>query len=330
MNALYPLRFEPVYQPRIWGGRRLETLLHRRLPSGNAYGESWDICDHDAGQSIVESGPLAGWALHELFTTRKEELLGHSGRHVPCPPLPDRFPLMLKYLDAADRLSVQVHPDDRMAAQLDPPDLGKTEAWTVVAASPGSLIYAGLKPGVTPAKLARSIRPGTGRRWLHAFAAVPGDCVLLPAGTVHALGAGLLVAEIQQASDITFRMFDWNRVGPDGKPRQLHVEQALEAINFDQGQIQPRQPQPTEHPSRCRLVDCDKFLLDRWDFSTPEAIGGDGRCHIITVLEGSLAVEGDPADAPLSRGRTVLLPAALGPVQLHPRGHAVLLDVYQP
>ncbi len=326
MDALYPLRFEPVYQARIWGGRKLETLLGRRLPSGEKFGESWEICDYGAEQSIVESGPLAGQTLHELFTARKDELLGRHRPQTPAAAV-ERFPLLLKYLDAADRLSVQVHPDDRLAARLDPPDLGKTEAWTVLAAEPGSLIYAGLKPGATRDKLARAIEQGACEQWLHSFEPEPGDCLLLPAGTVHALGAGLLVAEIQQSSDTTYRMFDWNRVDSKGNARQLHVEQALEAINFDQGQLGPLKSQPTDHPYRQRLIDCDKFVLDRWEITTPELLG-DGRCHLITVLQGSLTVEGDPAEAPLPRGGTILLPAAIGSVQVTPQPNAVLLDAY--
>ncbi len=332
MEALYPLRFEPVYQARIWGGRRLETLLGRRLPPsqkfGDKFGESWEICDYGAEQSIVASGPLAGRTLHELFTARKEELLGRQRPQAPVTTV-ERFPLLLKYLDAADRLSVQVHPDDRLAALLDPPDLGKTEAWAVLAAEPGSLVYAGLKPGATRDKLALAIERGECEEWLHSFQPEPGDCLLLPAGTVHALGAGLLVAEIQQASDTTFRMFDWNRVDSNGNARQLHVEQALEAINFAQGQIGPVKPEPTDNACRWRLIDCDKFILDRWELAGPETLS-DGRCHLITVLEGSLSVEGDPAESPLPRGGTILLPASLGPVQVTPRPNAVLLDACVP
>jgi len=157
-----------------------------------------------------------------------------------------------------------------------------------------------------------------------------GDCVFIPAGTVHALGEGLLVAEIQQASDTTYRLFDWNRMGADGKPRPLHVEQGLEAIDFDRGPVGPQQPKPTERPTVSRLIECEKFVLDRWEFEQPQAAGGDDRFHIVSVLEGSLEVEGDPATAPVSRGGTIVLPAEIGEVQLTPQGKAVLLDAYLP
>src|SRR5262249_22949406 len=151
-------------------------------------------------------------------------------------------------LDAAHMLSVQVHPNDEQAALQTPPDLGKTEAWIILAAEPGSKVYVGLRPGVDPQQLAEAIAAGTCEELLYGFEPCAGDCLFIPAGTVHALGAGLLVAEIQQSSDTTFRLFDWNRVGPDGKPRTLHVEQALAVVDFDRGPIAPQQPQPTDRP----------------------------------------------------------------------------------
>jgi len=323
MDALYPLRLRPILRRYIWGGRRLETVLGKTLGPGNDYAESWEVCDRGTDQSLVEYGTLAGTMLGQLVAQRGAELLGRNH------PLP-RFPLLLKFLDAARTLSVQVHPDDARAARLDPPDLGKTEAWVVLAAEPGSTIYAGLKPGVDRHALAEAIRKGTCQQQLHCFHPQPADCVFLPAGTVHALGEGLLVAEIQQASDTTYRLFDWNRPGPDGKPRPLHVEQGLEAIDYQRGPVGPSRPQPTGQSGVSRLVACDKFTLDRWQLDCPKPAGDDRRCHILCVLEGNLQVRGDPAGDPLSRGETVLLPAVLGEVEVIPDGSAVLLDAYLP
>jgi mannose-6-phosphate isomerase len=237
---------------------------------------------------------------------------------------------LLKFLDAAQKLSVQVHPDDARAARLTPPDLGKTEAWVILEAEPGSVIYAGLRPGVDRPALAAAIDAGRCQDCLNVFKPAVGDSVFLPAGTVHALGAGLLVAEIQQSSDVTYRLFDWNRLGPDGKPRALHVEQGLDAVDFRRGPVGPQQPRPTERPEVSRLVECERFILDRWKFAAPMAAGGDNRCHIIVVIEGTVRIEGDPSAAALSRGGTALLPASLGAVQLNPVGPAVLLDAYLP
>jgi len=278
---------------------------------------------------VVEFGPLAGTTLHQLLTDRGVDLLGQNAQRQDR-QVAKRFPLILKYLDATDRLSVQVHPDDEMAAKLDPPDLGKAEAWVVLAAEPGSTIYAGLKPGIDRESLANAISQRTCQQCLHRFQPAVGDCVFLPAGTVHALGEGLLVAEIQQASNTTFRLFDWDRLRQGGRPRQLHVDEALEAINYSRGPVGLQRPQPTDRPGVSRLIECDKFVLDRWEFSGPLTAGGDQRCHIITVLQGAVSVDGDPAAAPLPRGRTVLLPAAIGGIRLDPHDRAVLLDVYLP
>lgn len=323
MDVLYPLRFRPLFRRYIWGGRRLWTVLGKPIGPEGDYAESWEICDRGPDQSVVEHGPLAGVTLGHLVRQRGEGLLG---RHHPQ----QRFPLLLKFLDARRTLSVQVHPDDTRAARLDPPDLGKSEAWVVLAADAGSTIYAGLKPGVDRESLAEAIRGGRCEELLHQFQPTVGDCLFLPAGTVHALGEGLLVAEIQQASDTTYRLFDWNRLGPDGRPRPLHVEQGLEAIDYDLGPVGPRKPQQTDRPGVSRLVECDKFVLDRWRFDVPRPAGGDRRCHIISVLEGRVEVAGDPAGSPVPPGGTVLLPAALGQVELRPQGGTALLDAYLP
>ncbi len=323
MTPLYPLRFHPILRRYIWGGRRLESSLGKRLAPGNDWAESWEVCDRGPDQSIVEFGPLAGTTLGHLVNERGDELLG---RHHPQL----RFPLLLKFLDACQTLSVQVHPDDARAAKLNPPDLGKTEAWVVLEAEPGSVIYAGLKPGVERDTLAAAIRQGRCQDCLHAFQSLPGDCVFLPAGTVHAVGAGLLVAEIQQSSDVTYRLFDWNRLGSDGQPRPLHIEQGLDAVDFRRGPVEPRQPRPTEQPQVSRLVQCERFLLDRWEFDSPLPTGGDSRCHLIAVLEGAVRIEGDPSKAVLPRGGTALVPAGLGRIRLSPQGRTILLDAYLP
>jgi mannose-6-phosphate isomerase len=227
-------------------------------------------------------------------------------------------------------LSLQVHPDDARGALLEPPDLGKTETWVVLEAAPGSLIYAGLKPGVDRTALERELARGTCEACFHAFHPRVGDCIFLPAGTVHAIGGGLLIAELQQASDCTFRLFDWNRVGPDGKPRQLHIEQALEVIDFAAGPVAPQTPVPTDQPHVSRLVTCDKFLLDRWSFDSPRELRLDDACRLLIVLEGSVSIPGDTSGHPLGKGDTVFLPAALGAIELRPQSPTVMLCAQLP
>jgi len=323
MAVLPLLRFKPILREYIWGGRRLGTELHKPIGSGDHYAESWEIVDHGNDQSIVDEGPLAGKTLHEIVSQDSEALFGKQGRH-------RQFPLLLKYLDCQRVLSVQVHPNDEQAAKLDPPDLGKTEAWVVLAADPGSEIYAGLKPGVDRKTLEAAVASGRCEECLHKFEPRAGDCVFIEAGTVHALGAGLLIAEIQQASDTTYRLFDWNRVDQNGKLRPLHIEQSLETINYDRGPVNPVQPKQTENPHVERLVKCDKFILDRWTIASATSLRTDEGPHILTVIEGSVSVENGERDLVLRRGDTTLIPASAGRGKISPQGRAVLLDMYLP
>ncbi len=323
MNADYPLRFQPILRRYLWGGRRLETVLGKRLPPGDDYAESWELVDHGCDQSTVTAGPLSGTSLHQIVGQLGPALLG---RHAPLP----QFPLLFKFLDAQKKLSVQVHPNDQQAAQLTPPDRGKTEAWIVLHAEPGSRIYAGLRPGVDRNILEQAIADGTAESCLHGVDPKVGDCLLIPAGTVHAIGAGLVIAEIQQASDTTYRLYDWNRVGADGQPRQLHVEQALDVIDFDAGPTPILTAKPTRVGHVQRLVSCDKFLVDRWRISSAKSLGGDNRCHLLVPLHGGVSIERDACPSPLVPGETVLIPAAAGTVRLEPTGPVTLLDVYLP
>jgi mannose-6-phosphate isomerase len=225
---------------------------------------------------------------------------------------------------------VQVHPDDRQAALQDPPDLGKTEAWVVLAAESQSAIYAGLKRGFDRSALERKVSRGTVELCLHRIEPQVGDCIYVPAGTLHALGKGLLVAEIQQASDTTFRLFDWNRMGASGQLRELHVEQALGAIDYGRGPVERQKPRPTERRQVERLVDGDKFVLDRWTFDSPLPTPDAPRFHVLAVLAGRLDVENDPTGQSVVAGEVVLIPASLGGVLLTPAEPCVLLDMYLP
>jgi mannose-6-phosphate isomerase len=322
-QAIYPLRFQPIFRQYLWGGDRLRRLLGKRPEEEGRIAESWEIVDHGTDQSVVLAGPLAGRTLGELTAKRSDELLG-------SPASQAGFPLLLKFLDAHQPLSVQVHPDDVQAARQNPPDRGKTEAWYVLHADPGSVIYAGLKRGFDRRAFEREVRRGTTELCLHRIEPREGDCVFIPAGVVHALGAGLMVAEIQQSSDTTFRLFDWNRLGPDGQPRLLHVDQALHVIDYEHGPVFVQRPQPTGKAFVERLVECDKFVWDRWRFTGEESIGGDGRCHLLAVAKGSITITGDPAGAPLERGQTMLIPAACPALRLSAAEDCELLDAYLP
>jgi mannose-6-phosphate isomerase len=298
----YPLRFRPLIKQTIWGGFRLGSALGKSIGEEQNYAESWEIVDHGEDQSVVLDGDLAGRSLHELVQQDPDWLLGSGHRE-------REFPLLLKYLDCNRVLSVQVHPDDDYAAKLEIPDRGKTEAWYVVAAEPDSLIYAGLKAGVDRTTLAEAMAAGQTDSVLHSFHPSPGDCVFIPAGTVHALGAGLLIAEIQQSSNTTFRLFDWNRVGADGNPRPLHLEQSLAVTDYQSGPVHPQQSDRTRSNWQT-LVDCDKFCLHSLE-SGGDVIGGDGRFHILTVPNGFAQLSFQNQDIKLARGETCLLPASM-------------------
>jgi mannose-6-phosphate isomerase len=322
MSNLPLLQFKPILREYIWGGRRLAEL-GKPIGNGEHYAESWEVVDHGEDQSVVVDGPLAGRTLHQLVTEHGRVLFG---RHHPQ----RQFPLLFKYLDCQRTLSVQVHPNDEQAAKLNPPDLGKTEAWVVLAAEPGSLIYAGLKPGVDRATLEREVAQGKCETCLHEFEPRVGDCLLIEAGTVHALGAGLLVAEIQQASNTTFRLFDWNRVEADGKPRALHIEESLETIDYRRGPVAPVTPRASTRSQVQRLVECDKFVLQRWELTADDVFENDDRFHILTAIDGSATVSADSSPVRLNRGDTVLVPACCRIVTLTPHGKATLLDMFLP
>lgn len=323
---LEPLVFWPISRQLVWGGRKLGTVLGKPIGEGNDYAESWELADHDDDVSIVSEGPHSGTTLRELIFHRRIELFG------PGSPSIKQFPLLVKFLDARENLSVQVHPDDALGKEL-VGDNGKTEAWVVMAADPGASIYAGLKPGVTREMLEQGIKSGDVERLLHRIEPRPGDCIMVHAGTVHAIGAGVLLAEIQQMSDATFRVFDWNRVDAAGRPRQLHVEQAMRCVDFDRGPVNPIVPKPyvmEDGVVREPLAICDYFELERWTLEAPTEIGDDDRFTILMVLQGEIRVRSARGDLPFRKGQTVLLPASIGPTMIYPVDRAVVLACQQP
>lgn len=323
MPLNYPMIFKPTFRDYIWGGRRLGTVLNKPIPDEGDYAESWEVVDHGEDQSIVANGPEAGKTLGQLVNEFPEDLFGSKTPSAT-------FPLLFKFLDANRDLSIQVHPDDAQGVKLDPPDLGKTEAWYILDAEPGAKVYVGLKEGITQEDLAKAVVENKVIDAMHVLEPQKGDCLFIPATTVHALGKGLLVAEIQQASNTTFRLFDWNRVGADGKPRQLHIQESLDTIDFEKGPVQPQEPQPTSDPDIERLVTCDKFILDRWEFDDRKSIGSDRSFHIVAVLEGKVRSSHAHLDQALGKGSTFLVPAGCGPLPLRALEPTVLLDMYLP
>lgn len=311
-----PLRFTPILKRIRWGGRRLGDLLSKPIGAHADYAESWEVCDHGDDQSRVADGPYAGWTLRKLVRERGAELFGGE-------PTPTQFPLLIKYLDAADRLSIQVHPNDEQAKRFDPNENGKTEAWVILHAEPGSKIYAGLKSGVDEQIIRDHIAAGTLAECLHVVAPRVGDCISIPAGTVHAIGEGVLLAEVQQSSDLTFRLDDWGRLGSDGRPRPLHIEEAISCIDFNHGPVDPVTPHRiSDHCEQ--LVEGSHFRLRRFAGSKPFQIPMEKRFHVVMVLDGRVRLSG--VDWELRRGDTILVPGSDEDREWAPQGSVALLD----
>jgi mannose-6-phosphate isomerase len=314
-----PLRFRPFLRPLVWGGRRLGEVLHKSLPATGSFGEAWEVSDHASHHSSLDGKD--GRTLRDLMESEKEALLG------PAASAYRVFPWLVKFLDANDWLSVQVHPDEEAVVRLWPGEGSKTEAWFILDAAPGSRVYAGLLPGVDEKRLRQALAAGTVADCLHQFHPRPGDCLFLRAGTVHAVGGGVLMAEVQQTSDATFRLFDWNRTDATGKPRQLHIEEAIRSIHWDAGPVRPVHANGYPVPGarggasvRQELVRCRYFVLEYVRQNEPFSLGGAGRLQVAIGLHGRSALETAGGGNSFGAGDTLLLPAALGPTQAIPAG----------
>jgi mannose-6-phosphate isomerase len=323
----YPLRFEPIFQYRLWGGRRLADLLSVPLPGDGPIGEAWVLSDRDDHSSQVANGPLKGQTISQLLEQAPEQLLGKLARRF------HRFPLLLKFLDAHKMLSIQVHPSDTHTDLLPAGETGKTEAWVVLEAGTESRIYAGLNPGTTADDLRRALTNGTMVDDLVCFTPKRGDGVFLPAGTVHSLGDNVVVFEVQQNSDVTFRLFDWGHVdAKTGQPRALQVDQALACIDFAGGAaglvtpvVEARTPVERE-----RIFHCDHFGLWCLRGQSPFTVGAAGMARVLVCIDGAGQVEHSGATYGLGKGDVWLLPAVVGACVFRPSGSVEVLEIALP
>lgn len=293
-----PLAFEPIFVERMWGGRRIESEFHKELPPQQRIGESWEIVDRPEAQSVVAAGPLRGKTLHELWSQHREEIFGD----VPDNP---RFPLLIKILDAHDKLSLQVHPPENVASRLGGEP--KSEFWYVVAAHPDAELFLGFREPMTRDRFQERVRDGTVVDHIHRIAVQAGDAAFLPAGRVHAIGAGNLLIEIQQNSDTTYRAFDWNRTDPaTSRKRDLHVEQAIQCIDFED--VQPQLIQSEGE----LLISHSLFEIQKWNLNEAREAAPLGQFVIVCCLTGNLSC----AMAKLAPGEVFLIPAHLEHRQL--------------
>jgi mannose-6-phosphate isomerase len=303
----YPVRFEPIFKERLWGGRRIETVLGKPLPQGSLIGESWEIADHGNDVSRVTNGPLAGTTLRDLVRTGSAELFGPSGTAAG-----DGFPLLVKWIDAREKLSVQVHPPDGHPL-LAPGERGKTECWFVVEAEPDATIYLGLRRGVDRAALQRELVRGTAEACLNVHPARAGDFFFVPAGVVHAIGGGVLLAEVQQSSDTTFRLYDWNRLDTaTGQPRPLQIVEALDSIDFHAAPALPCPVRPGTLENHCVLLgegQCPYFHVSWRRFEYAHEREAAGRCHVWICLDGHGCLHHDGQSMLFRRGDCLVLPA---------------------
>jgi len=326
-TSLYPLRFEPIYQYRLWGGRRLADLLTAPLPGDGPIGEAWVLSDREDHPSRVANGSMKGRTIGQLMDEYAVQMLGDLVQRFR------RFPLLLKFLDAREMLSVQVHPSDAETDLLPKGERGKTEAWVVLEAGKDSRIYSGLKPNTTPEDLRSALTHGTVADDLAYFAPKPGDGVFLPAGTVHTLGCGVVVFEVQQNSDVTFRLYDWGHVDAQtGQSRPLQVQQALACIDFAAEAAGPVVPvlEATTPVKRERLFQCEHFGLWRLSGQAPFTVGVADAPRVLVSIEGEGNVEHDGSTFPVGKGDVWLLPAVVGACPFQPRGAVTLLEIALP
>jgi len=326
-TRLYPLRFEPIYQYRLWGGRRLASLLSVPLPGDGPIGEAWVLSDRIDHQSQIANGPLKGQTIGQVMKQFPESLMGKLSSRFT------RFPLLLKFLDAHEMLSVQVHPSDAHPDLIPAGDTAKTEAWVVVEAEKGSQIYAGLKSSTTPGSLSESLKDGTIAERLVSISPKSGDAVFIPAGTVHTLGNDVVVFEVQQNSDVTYRLYDWGHIDSVTKElRPLQVDQALACIDFgsrNSGLVTPR-VETTMPVERERLFDCAAFLLWRVRGQAQFTVGAIAEPHVLVGIEGSGRIMHDGTPYAVGKGDVWLLPAEVGVCAFEPSGEATMLEIAIP
>ncbi len=324
MTDLYPLKFEPILKERIWGGNRISEIFQKGSQANGTIGESWEISSLNENISIISNGFLAGNNLEELAEVYMGDLVGDTNFE----KYGIQFPILLKIIDAQDDLSIQVHPGDKLAIE-EHGEPGKTEMWYVLDADPDSSIYCGLKDGATIEQLMEGAKKGDPCDFLNRFNVRKGDFVFIPAGTVHSIGKGVMVAEVQQPSDITYRIFDWNRSDSKGNNRELHLSQAVKAIDIDIKTSGPV-PSPEILNQTVNLVNCEYFVTNiiHFDKKVIKDYNLTDSFVIYFVIDGEMIIKWPDGVETAKSGESVLIPAMMGDITLEPRGECSLLEVF--
>jgi mannose-6-phosphate isomerase len=320
--VLYPLTFHPVFKERVWGGRELERLYNKPLPAGKSIGESWEISDRPGDASVIANGPLAGKNLRWLMENHAAEILGDAK-----PAVGGGFPLLCKILDAHEKISLQVHPSTGHAAESKTEP--KTELWYIAAAVPGAELYLGLKRGVTRAVFEQKIRTGEVAECFHRVSVRAGDAMFLPSGRVHGIGAGLVLFEIQQNSDTTYRVFDWNRVGLDGRPRELHIAQSLASIDFNdfEPKLVSTKFESAGKIQKRALVNDPLFHVKAWKLKPgTDDLLKPKKLQVVAVTAGQVEIRSGESALKLSAGTFSLIPACLEQIEIRAKTDAALLQ----
>ncbi|MDA3845550.1 MAG: class I mannose-6-phosphate isomerase [Vallitaleaceae bacterium] len=318
------MKFKPVYKELVWGGSKLNSYFNRVISSDHI-GESWDVVSHKKGMSIIENGPLAGSNLQNIFVNYKEELIGFGFESHT------KFPLLVKIIDANQKLSVQVHPGDDYAFIHEDGELGKTEMWYIIDAKEDAKLVVGLKDGVTKADFKAAIETGKTERMLNYLAVKKGDVIDIQAGLVHAICEGVMLAEIQENSDTTYRIYDWGRVGLDGEQRQLHVGKSLDVIDFSGNmptEIVKGRSVYNDNTSITRYISNQYFEVDIIDVNDLYMTDTKNSMHIYILIEGHIIIKSGGYQLLLNPGDSVLVPACVMSPDL--LGKGVLLRSFLP
>lgn len=320
--TLLPLEFTPLLKRTRWGGERLGTQLHKLIGVEGDYGESWELSDHPQAPTLISGGDYSDWTLSRLIQKNPDAMYG-TGKYYAT------FPLLIKFIDATDRLSLQVHPGQTQQLNLDVTRAGKSEAWVILDAAEESRIYAGLKSGITEADLKHHLEQGDVESCLHSYPVKKGDSVYIPSGTLHAIGEGVLLAEVQQTSDVTYRLFDWNRLDHSGNPRPLHVAQAFDSIDFERGPVNLLSPEVrTQGGHQIEdLLEAEFFTIRRHTAKETIPLKSLNQPQILVVLEGAGQLDCSAETYELFQGKTLLIPAASSDCTIHVDDQITFLEV---